>query len=411
MAIVSAKEHFPGLHGKTFLDAACVGLAPIEAKRAIEQFLEEAVMCHARDASTHHIALDRARAHAVLEGARLLDAHPDEIALVESTTHGLNVIASAIPFEPDDNVVLCDLEFLQVAIPWLKLAQRGAIREVRTVHNRDGAVPVEAFAERIDDRTRAVVVSSVQWTNGYAVDLHGLATLCRAHDALLIVDAIQQLGATRLSVANVPVDVVVAGGHKWLNAPFGCGLLYVRRSTLPRLRMPSWGYLGLDPPEGGWGRYFATPESTPVRIYDFPITAKSLEINGTANYPGAVGLGASLELINGIGITAIEQHVLGLAERLHEGLTRLGIRVVTRPEPDARSGITTFEVSDRPAENEAFLDALLDERVYVALRYTSHVGGIRVSTHLYNDDDDVDRLLHTVARLSRSAGRLHTATR
>lgn len=402
------KEHFPGAHDKTFLDAACVGLAPIEAKRAIERFLDAAVACDARDASIHHIALDQARARAVHEGARLLDADVDEIALVESTTHGLNVIAAAIPFAPDENVVLCDLEFLQVAIPWLKLAQRGVIREVRMVHNRDGAVPVEAFAEQIDDRTRAVVVSSVQWTNGYAVDLDGLADVCRAHDALLVVDAIQQLGATRLSVAEVPVDVVVAGGHKWLNAPFGCGLLFVRRSILPTLRMPSWGYLGLETPEGGWGRYFATPESTPVRIYDFPITAKSLEINGTANYPGAVGLGASLELINGVGIAAIEEHVLGLAGRLYEGLTRLGVHVVTRPEREARSGITTFEVSDRPDENEAFLSALLDERIYVALRYTSHVGGIRVSTHLYNDDADVDRLLDAVARLLPRAGRRRT---
>ena len=404
------KEHFPGAHDKTFLDAACVGLATIESKRAIERFLDDAVSCRARDASIHHIALDRARAQAVREGARLLDADEDEIALVESTTHGLNVVAAAIPFAPDENVVLCDLEFLQVAIPWLKLAERGAIREVRTVENLDGAVPVEAFAEQIDDRTRAVVVSSVQWTNGYAVDLDGLAEVCRAHDALLVVDAIQQLGATRLSVADVGVDVVVAGGHKWLNAPFGCGLLYVRRSVLPTLRMPSWGYLGLPAPEGGWGRYFATPSSTPVRIYDFPTTAKSLEINGTSNYPGAVGLGASLELINAVGIAAIEEHVLRLAGRLRRGLTRLGVRVVTRPEHDARSGITTFEVSDRPEENEALLDALLDERIYVALRYTSRVGGIRVSTHLYNDEDDVDRLLHAVARLlPRASGRRRPA--
>ncbi len=399
MELRNAKVHFPGLRGKTFLDAACVGLAPIEAKRAIESFLDQAVMCLDRDASTHHIALDRARVVAVREGARLLDAGNDEIALVESTTHGLNVIASAIPFEPDDNVVICDLEFLQVAIPWLKLAERGSIDEVRLVRNRDGALPIEAFAEQVNDRTRAVVVSSVQWTNGFAVDLNGLADLCRAHDALLVVDAIQQLGATRLSVKDIPADMVVAGGHKWLNAPFGCGLLYVRRSTLPALRMPSWGYLGLEPPEGGWGRYFSTPETTPVRIYDFPTTAKSLEINGTANYPGAVGLGASLELINSLGITAIEEHVRGLTDRLHEELPRLGVRVVTRPEPEARSGITTFEVSDVPAKNEAFLEALLDERIYVAMRYTSQVGGIRISTHLYNDHDDLDRLLHTIVRL------------
>jgi cysteine desulfurase / selenocysteine lyase len=85
---------------------------------------------------------------------------------------------------------------------------RGAIAEVRVVRNRAGAVPVDAFAELVDDRTRAVVVSSVQWTNGYAVDLHALADLCRAHDALLVVDAIQQLGATRLDVRDVAADVV-----------------------------------------------------------------------------------------------------------------------------------------------------------------------------------------------------------
>jgi selenocysteine lyase/cysteine desulfurase len=163
--------------------------------------------------------------------------------------------------------------------------------------------------------------------------------------------------------------------------------------------MASWGYLGLDPPEGGWGRYFATPDSSPVRIYDFPTRTKSLEINGTSNYPGAVGLGASLALVNELGIDAVEAHVLELADRLHEELPALGVRLVTRPEREVRSGITTFEVSDVHRENEAFLQALLDERIYVALRYTSGVGGIRVSTHLFNDHGDLDRLLAVTARL------------
>jgi cysteine desulfurase / selenocysteine lyase len=357
------------------------------------------VICHSRDSTTHHIALDKARSAAVREGARLLEADVDEIALVESTTHGLNILAAALPFEPDDNVVIADLEFLQVAIPWLKLAERGDIADVRLARNIDGALPVEAFAGLVDRRTRAVVVSSVQWTNGYRVDLHSLADLCRANDALLIVDAIQQLGAVRLGAHETRADAIVAGGHKWLNAPFGCGLMYIRRSTWPRLRMSSWGYMGLSAPEGGWGRSFATPDATPMRTYDFPSRAKSFEINGTSNYPGAIGLGASLWLINELGIGAIQEHVLALAGRLHEGLSRLGVRVVTRPEPDVRSGITTFEVSGRRDDNEAFLHELLDERVYVAMRYTSKVGGIRVSTHFYNDDEDIERLLGVSARL------------
>jgi cysteine desulfurase / selenocysteine lyase len=419
MKLSEIKQQFPGLRGKTFLDAACVSLAPVASREAIDRFLDEAVMCHSRDSTSHHVALDAARSTAVREGARLLEADADEIALVESTTHGLNILAAALPFEPDDNVVIADIEFLQVAIPWLKLAERGDIAEVRLARNTGGALPVEAFAELVDRRTRAVVVSSVQWTNGCRVDLQGVSDLCCGHDALLIVDAIQQLGAVRLSARETAADVIVAGGHKWLNAPFGCGLMYIRRSALPRLRMSSWGYMGLGVPEGGWGHYFATPEATPIRSYDFPPTAKSFEINGTSNYPGAIGLGASLRLINELGIDAIERHVLALAGRLHAGLSRLGVRVVTRPEPERRSGITTFEVSDNRDENEAFLRGLLDERVYVAMRYTSKVGGIRVSTHFYNDDDDVDRLLAVSARLlghkarprPRAPGGTDTATR
>jgi selenocysteine lyase/cysteine desulfurase len=176
------------------------------------------------------------------------------------------------------------------------------------------------------------------------------------------------------------------------------------------LDQASWGYLGLAEPDGGWPRYFATPTITPVRSYEFPRAAKSFEINGTANYPGAVALGASLGLVNTIGIDRVEARVLGLARVLYEELDRLGVHLVTRPEDAARSGITTFEVSDDPGENEAFLDSLLDERIYVSLRYTSGVGGIRVSTHYFNDESDLEMLLRAVGRLSerrRARRRVH----
>jgi cysteine desulfurase/selenocysteine lyase len=395
-----ARGLFPGLSGRTFLDAACVSLAPRPAIDAVEDFLAMAATCEERDASLHHVAMDRLRGRAVQEGAALLGAAEDEVALIESTTHGLNIAAQVIPFEPGDNVVIADLEFLQVAIPWVKLREKGTIAEVRTVRNVDGALPAGSFAEVVDARTKAVVVSSVQWCNGYRVDLEALGRLCRQCGALLVVDAIQELGALALDVRRAEIDLLVSGGHKWLNSPFGCGLLYVNRETLPALEQASWGYLGLAEPEGGWPRYFATPTITPVRPYEFPRVAKSLEINGTANYPGAVALGASLALVNAIGVDRVEARVLGLARLLYEELDRIGVRLVTRPEDAVRSGITTFEVSDDQGDNEAFLEHLLDERVYVSLRYTSGVGGIRVSTHYFNDEGDLEALLGAVRRLS-----------
>ncbi len=401
MEVREARHLFPGATNTVFLDAACVSLAPSTAVDAVARFAQSTARCDERDASAAHVAMDRQRDRAVLEGARLLGADVRDVALVESTTHGLNIAAQAIPFEPGDNVVIADLEFLQVAIPWVKLRERGTIADVRLARNVCGALPVEAFARVMDARTRAVVVSSVQWSNGHRVDLGGLGRLCRECGAYLVVDAIQQLGAVGLDVRETPVDLLVAGGHKWLNSPFGCGLLYVDAEAPAKLRQPSWGYLSLETPRGGWPRYFSTPATTPLREYEFPATAKSFEIGGTANYPGAVALGASLALVNELGIDRVEAHVLALAGHLQEELDRLGVHVVSTPEPETRSGITTFLVSDNPAENERLLSQLLDERILVSIRYTSGIGGIRVSTHYFNDETDLERLLGALRRLLR----------
>ncbi|HKI92182.1 MAG TPA: aminotransferase class V-fold PLP-dependent enzyme [Gaiellaceae bacterium] len=397
MDTAAARACFPGLRDATFLDHACVGLAPEQAVRAVEEVARRGAVCEERDAFDHHVALDAIRDDARREAAVLLGAGEDEVSLVESTTQGLNLAALAIPFEPGDNVVIADLEFLQVAIPFVKLAEEGRIAEVRLARNADGALPVEAFAAVVDERTRAVVVSSVQWCNGYRLDLRGLRALCREAGAVLVVDAIQELGALRLDVRDTPVDLLVAGGHKWLNAPYGCGVLYVDRRVLPALRQPWWGYLALDPPAGGWPAYFGDPTPPPLRPYDFPATARALELGGTSSYPGAAALAASLALVNEVGIAAAERRVLELSARLRDEVDALGLELVSPRE--APSGITVFRSSSDPDDDRRLLARLLDERVLVSIRYAAGVGGIRVSTHYSNDESDLDRLVSTLQRL------------
>jgi cysteine desulfurase/selenocysteine lyase len=197
-----ARACFPGLDGKVFLDAATVSLAPVQAREAIERFLDLAVHCPDRDASSHHIAMDELRGATIREAAILLGAGEDEIALVESTSHGLSVAAGALGLGPDDNVVIDDLEFLQVAIPWTRLVDEGRLGEVRMARNVAGAVTVASIAEQMDARTRAVVVSSVQWSNGYRLDLAALSELCRREEVALVVDAVQELGALRSTCSS-----------------------------------------------------------------------------------------------------------------------------------------------------------------------------------------------------------------
>jgi selenocysteine lyase/cysteine desulfurase len=197
-------------------------------------------------------------------------------------------------------------------------------------------------------------------------------------------------------VKETPVDMLACGGHKWLNSPFGAGFLYVRRGLVEEMRPPVAGYLSLEEPEGGWGNYFQTPSIKPVRNYRFVREARRYEVGGTSNYPGAIGLAASVRMINELGAPRIRDRIYDLTDRLIAGLQEIGVEIVTPLDRKYRSGIVTFSVGEA-RDNLALMERLLERQVLVSVRYTSHIGGVRVSCHFYNSFEDIDRLLDVVA--------------
>ena len=208
------RDQFPALSTRVFLDAACASLAPRAAGDAIAAFLRGVQECPWRSATAYHIALDEARATARPEAARLIGASADEIALVENTSHALTVAARAIPLEAGDNILVPDLEYLQVPLAWRQLPPAVA-PEIRIVRNVNGTLPVSQFEAAADNRTRAVVMSSVQWSNGYRADLGAMSVFCRERGILFVVDAIQQLGAFPIDVGCTPLG----GRLRWTSWP------------------------------------------------------------------------------------------------------------------------------------------------------------------------------------------------
>jgi selenocysteine lyase/cysteine desulfurase len=396
MEIRSARSYFLGTQDRVFLDAACVSLMPVQAAEALRRLEQELLTCTSRDASAHHINLDRTAERPRREAARLIGARPEDIALVESTTQGLQAIAAVVPLRRGDKILVGETEFMGVAVPWIPRQEAEGFH-LEVVPHRNGRLLVEDFAQAIDRHTCMILLSSVQWNNGFRADLEAFSTLSRERKVVLVVDAIQQLGAIGLDVSRTPVDFLVSGGHKWLNAPVGRGFLYVHPSQVERLRPPAWGYLNINEPPQGWAEYFATPTIPAVRPYDFTKAARAFEIGGTANYPGNAVLGASLALINELGIGAIEKHILDLTEILIDRLRSAGATVVSPPERAARSGIVTFTLGQGVSADTACLQRLLDRRILISQRYTAGVGGLRVSVHFFNNEEDIQRLVDVVA--------------
>jgi selenocysteine lyase/cysteine desulfurase len=398
MDLAAVRSFFPGTRDRAFLDAACVSLMPIQAAQALQKLLADLVACPHPDASTHHIALDASADEPRRQVAALINARPEDIALVESTTHGLQVVAASVPLARGDRVLVGETDFLGLAVPWIARRDREGF-EIVTVPHREGRLTPDDFDCAANSATRLVLLSSVQWSSGFRADLAGFSDLARRRGWVLVVDAIQHLGALPLDVRATPVDFVVCGGHKWLNAPAGRGFLYVAPHWRQAAGPPCpRGYLHIRQPAEGWAEYFATPATPAVRDYDFVDDARAFELGGTANYPGNVVLGAAVGLLNTVGPEAIERHVLDLGDYLIEGLDRAGAVVVSPREGTLRSGIISFTLGDGVARDRALLQRLWDERVVISHRYTAGVGGLRVSVHLYNNREDIDRLLDAVRR-------------
>ena len=252
------KQEWPVLEQMVFLDAACVSFAPQRTVRAVKAFADMTATQEEENSSAHHIAMDSLRGKAYDEAAKLLNADPEEIALVESTSHGLNIAARGIELADGDNIITTNLEFIQVALPWCVMRREKKI-EIRVCKTKDNRFTVDDFAALADERTRIIVMSTLEWCNGWASDMKAIGDFCQEKGIFLVVDAVQQLGVTKIDTKECHFDLLVAGGHKWLNSPYGTGVLYVNKNSLSKIKQSYAGYLNTTVPEGGWGAYWENP--------------------------------------------------------------------------------------------------------------------------------------------------------
>ena len=380
--------------GIVYLDTACMGLVPPPVLQAVREAVNslENITSPATDITVDmHNCLERAR----ISAAGVFHASPGDFAIIESTTHGLGLIAESIPLEGGDNILACDLEFFATTLCWKKRQEKDGL-EIRRVHTRDGIIRARDFADRMDRHTKAVIVSSVQEINGFRADIRELRELTRKYNALLVVDGIQEAGALSVDLSELEADVYCCGGHKWLRTPFGAGLLYIDKKIVERIQPSFYGYFNALEPKGGWQDYLESPLRTPFDAIALATGTQKYETGGTANFLGALALGKNLEIISDTGIAGIEEQVLALHRYALEKLAQAGVNVF-RPEDEKHfSGILSFNLP-RGLPREKLLAAFLRERnIFVSLRYTSGVGGIRVSPHYYNTVDDIDRLAEAV---------------
>lgn len=366
------RGRFPVLERKTYLNSGSYCALADSVKEAINNYMDDRLLVGA------NWDVWVTKNEAVRAGmAQVLRASPDEIAVTASASAGINALASALDFTQSRNkVVISDFEFPTNAQIWHAQQLRGA-RVVHVPRATDGYIPLENFAQAIDEQTRLVAVTHVCFRNGAKLDIAGIVRLAHAKGAQVLLDCYQAVGALTVDVKKLEVDFAVGGMLKYLLGTAGLGFLYVRGALIP----------SLTPANSGW---FAQADIAAMDITaNRPSpTARRFEA-GTPAVVNCYAVEAGLKIILEVGTEAIEARVRQLTSHCMERLEQIGWPSVT-PREDARRGPMVCIRSNNVAQLFA---KLLERDIVTSFRDDN----LRATFHFYNDEQDVEALIAALA--------------
>ena len=368
------REEFPVTDQKVWFDTATYGPLPVSNVRA-QTALLEGMMLGVDAPGLGHWWDGAAEVRGKV--GQFIGCQPDDVALLRSTGEGISLVSLGLDWRPGDEVVLYDQEFPSDVYPFLALAKKGV--NISFVADRGRhRFDVDDVADAMSHRTRAVCISLVNCYHGFRAPVEQIAGLCRERGCWLLADVVQGVGVLPVSVASLGADLVTAHGYKSLCSGYGISFCYVSPELRDRLEVSAPGWKNIE---------------------DAPFISKQLDYNlryadgarrfepTVQNLAGMYGLGASIDLFTAAGSERIADWVLDLTAALTEALAEKGYPVVSSTRPGERSSIISAEVPDGNAA--AVQAALAAQRIRCAVRD----GRLRFSCHLFNNRDDIERLI------------------
>ena len=361
------RKQFPVTENSTYLNAAAAGPLSRATSAAATEYYQQMM----NDGDIHWDEWLEKREEVRRRVARFINAEPDEIGLTTNTSSGMNVIIDAL--ETHGEVISCDLEFPVSTLPWMN--RRIPVHLVQSIA---GGVTIGDIRGAMNVRTGIICMSHVQYSSGFRIDLEELGNAKGGH--ALVVNAAQSAGVFEIDVKRMKIDALSATGHKWMLSGYGSGFVYLARELQERSKPHAIGWLSVEDPYGDRNNEIHLRHDAAARA----------EL-GCPHFAGMFALGASIELIATLGMKNIEERALELNRFLTNRLTDSGWTVLSPIADDRmRSAETLVEVDD-PA---AVVAKLAERKVFV----TKKPQGIRIATHFFNNEEDVERLIAALSK-------------
>ncbi len=356
------RDEFPIFERKVYLNTCSLGPLARRVRAAQERFFDEWEESGASAwYSTWMSALDGLRARF----AKVIGAEKEEIAVAPSVSVALSSLASALDYGSRPKVVFSELDFPTVAYQW---AVKASVERV-VIPSEDGVfVRPDAYEAAVDDRTAAVVTSHVFYTSGAVQDIARVGPVAHRHGALAIIDAYQATGQLPTDVHATGVDVLIAGGLKWLLGGTGVALVYVRKNLISELRPTITGWFGN-------ARQF----DFDPRSFEFWEDARRFEL-GTPSNAAVYAASAGLNIVLEIGVERLRARTTELVSDYVDRVTDVGFEIRTPARADERAGIVMVRMED-PGKA---VHALAQQGIIVDYRHDR----LRASPYFYNTPED-----------------------
>ena len=312
----------------------------------------------------------------------------DTLAFTRNATEGMNMVARGLQFSSGDEVVMTTHEHPGGALPWFALREDTGI-SIRTIDPGSGGDDtLERVANSLTTRTRVVMVSHITCTTGMVMPVPEIADLCRRRGVICVIDGAQAVGQVPVDLRSLGCDFYVASGHKWLLAPKGTGLMYVREEMLDRWRpsfVGAYSDTGFDLVAGTFNR----------------LRPASASEYGTRSTPVLLGVAAAMDFLTTIGADNVAARAAYLANRLRAGIAPLsGVEILTPVEPGSSAAILAFKLPEDGGNPWDWCNLLRREHS-MRLRPVGEAGlnAVRASTDVFNSEAEVDRLVEVLGTL------------
>jgi cysteine desulfurase / selenocysteine lyase len=359
------RKQFPVTENSTYLNSAAAGPLSRATRAAATEYYQQMM----NDGDIHWDEWLTKREDVRRKVAAFINAEPDEIALTTNTSSGMNVIVDAL--ETHGEVVSCDLEFPVSTLPWMN--RRIPVHLVKSVA---GEVRLDDIRAAMNVRTGIICMSHVQYSNGLRTDLEVLGNAKGGH--ALVVNASQSAGAFAIDVKRMKIDALCATGHKWMLSAYGSGFVYLSKELLERSKPRAIGWLSVEDPY--------SDRNDEIRLRHDAAARAEL---GCPHFAGMFALGASVDLLAGVGIKNIEERVLSLNGILTNGLNDAGWKVLSPLGVERTRSAETLVFAEDPA---GVVARLAGKKIIV----TRKPQGIRVATHFFNNEEDIERLIEAL---------------